>query len=277
MTVIAMTREIGSHGSEVAAGVAAALGLEIINSEIVVPHVAETLGVEQSAVQRYLEGKASLFDRWQIDTRKLSQHTLDQILNLALKDNVLIRGWGAAALFQGIRGVICVRVCASMSVRVRVMMERLGVTDAEAIQQEIEGFDAGHSRAMRAAFNFDWNDALPYHMVLNTARMPVDACVKAVCQLAQHPSFQDDPAITSAALADKLLQAKIHSAFAEHISVDAAADGIAVSVADGKVTLVGTSSSGDVPGKAEKLAQTIAGVREIDNRIISVPSHGRGV
>jgi hypothetical protein len=40
------------------------------------------------------------------------------------------------------------------------MMERLGVKDAEAIQQEIERFDAGHSRAMRAAFNFDWNNAL---------------------------------------------------------------------------------------------------------------------
>jgi hypothetical protein len=45
----------------------------------------------------YLEGMVSLFDRWQIDTRKLSQHMLEQILNLALKDNVLIRGWGAAA------------------------------------------------------------------------------------------------------------------------------------------------------------------------------------
>jgi cytidylate kinase len=274
MTVIAMTREIGSHGSEVAAGVAAALGLEIINSEIVVPHVAGSLGVKQSAVQRYLDGKASLFDRWQIDTRKLSQHTLDQILNLALKDNVLIRGWGAAALFQGIRGVICVRVCAPMALRVHVMMERLGGKDAEAIQEEIEGFDAGHSRAMRAAFNFDWNDALLYHMVLNTARMPVDACVKAVCQLAAHPNFQHDPAITSSALADKLLETKICAAFAEHISIDAAPAGITVSVADGKVTLVGTSSSGDVRDKADKLAQTIAGVREIDNRIISVPSRG---
>jgi cytidylate kinase len=275
MTVIAMTREIGSHGSEVAAGVAAALGLEIINSEIVVPHVAGSLGMEQSAVQRYLDGKASLFDRWQIDTRKLSQHTLDQILNLAQKNNVLIRGWGAAALFQGIHGVICVRVCAPMALRVRVMIERLGVIkDAEAIQQEIERFDAGHSRAMRAAFNFDWNDALVYHMVLNTARMPVDACVKAVCQLAEHPNFQDDPATISAALADKLLEAKINSAFAEHISLDTAPAGITVSVADGKVTLVGTSRSGDVRDKAEKLAQTIAGVREIDNRIISVPSRG---
>jgi len=203
MTVIAMTREIGSHGSEVAAGVAAALGLEIINSEIVVPHVAGSLGVAQSAVQRYVDGKASLFDRWQIDTRKLSQHTLDQILNLALKDNVLIRGWGAAALFQGIRGVICVRVCAPMAVRVRVMMERLGVKDAEAIQQEIERFDAGHSRAMRAAFNFDWNDALLYHIILNSARVTIDECVKAVCDLAQHLRSQDDSE-TKAALAERL-------------------------------------------------------------------------
>src|SRR5580700_9769349 len=178
MTVIAMTREIGSHGSDVAVGVAAQLGLEIINSEIVVPDVAGSLGVEQGVIQRYLDGKASLFDRWQVDTRKLSRHTLDQVLNLAMKNNVLIRGWGAAALFQGIRGILCVRVCAPMAERVRVMMERLGVKDAEAIQQEIERFDAGHSRAMRAAFNFDWNDALLYHIVLNSARLTIDNCVK---------------------------------------------------------------------------------------------------
>ena len=133
MTVIAMTREIGSHGSYVAAGVAAQLGLEIINSEIVMPDVAEGLGVEQGVVQRYLDGKASLFDRWQVDTRKLSRYTLDQVLNLAMKGNVLIRGWGAAALFQGIRGILCVRVCAPMPERVRIMMERLGMQNAEVL------------------------------------------------------------------------------------------------------------------------------------------------
>ena len=207
MTVIAMTREIGSHGSEVAAGVAAELGLEIINSEIVVPHVAGSLGLEHSSVQRYVDGKATLFDRWQIDTRKLSQHTLDHILNLALKDNVLIRGWGSAALFQGIQGVICVRVCAPMALRVRVMMERLGVSDAHAIQREIERFDAGHSRAMRAAFNFDWNDALLYHIVLNSARVTVENCVRTICQLTAHQSSQDD-STTKAALAQKLQEIK---------------------------------------------------------------------
>ena len=273
MTVIAMTREIGSHGSEVAAGVAAALGLEIINSEIVVPHVAGSLGVEQSAVQRYLDGKASLFDRWQIDTRKLSQHTLDQILNLALKDNVLIRGWGAAALFQGIRGVICVRVCAPMALRVRVMMERLGVKDAEAIQQEIERFDAGHSRAMRAAFNFDWNDALMYHIVLNSARVPIDACVTTVCHLARDPRFHDDGTLGTA-LANKLLETRVSAALSDEIGIGDAPAGITVSAANGRVTLMGASSRGNLRAKAEKVAFRVAGVCNIDNHISSVPSHG---
>jgi cytidylate kinase len=94
-----------------------------------------------------------------------------------------------------------------MALRVRVMMERLGVKDAEAIKQEIERFDAGHSRAMRAAFNFDWNDALLYHIVLNSARVTVDNCVKTICQLTEHESSEDD-STTKAALAEKLREIK---------------------------------------------------------------------
>jgi len=46
MTVIAMTRQPGSLGSEVANGIAGRLGLKIIHSEIVANNVAERLGVE---------------------------------------------------------------------------------------------------------------------------------------------------------------------------------------------------------------------------------------
>jgi cytidylate kinase len=271
--MIAMTREIGSHGSDVATGVAAQLGLEIINSEIVVPDVAGSLGVEQGVVQRYLDGKASLFDRWQVDTRKLSRYTLDQVLNLAMKDNVLIRGWGAAALFQGIRGILCVRVCAPMADRVRVMMERLGMKDAEATRQEIERFDAANSRAMRASFNFDWNDALLYHIVLNSARVPVDACVRAVCELAQKRRFEDATA-TKSALADKLLETRVRATLLEHIGSGEMAV-ITLSAADGKIILEGTTSNGALPSRAAKLAREIEGVKDVDNRIVSVPSHGR--
>jgi hypothetical protein len=59
MTVIAMTREIGSLGTEVATGLADRLGLKIIHSEIVANNIAERLGVEERALLRYVDGSAS--------------------------------------------------------------------------------------------------------------------------------------------------------------------------------------------------------------------------
>jgi hypothetical protein len=160
-----------------------------------------------------------------------------------------------------------------MALRVRVMMERLGVKDAEAIQQEIERFDDGHSRAMRAAFNFDWNDALLYHIVLNSARVTIDACVTTVCHLARDPQFQDDGTLGTA-LANKLLETRVRAALSDEIGIGDAPAGITVSAANGLVTLMAASSSGNLRANAESVASRVPGVRAIDNRIISVPSHG---
>ncbi len=63
----------------VAAGVASELGRNV-NSEIVASSVASSLGVHESTVQRYLDGSASMFERWQIDKRKLSRLTAEQLL-----------------------------------------------------------------------------------------------------------------------------------------------------------------------------------------------------
>jgi cytidylate kinase len=83
MTVIAMTREIGSRGTKVAAGLAARLGLKIIRSETVADSVAERLGIEAKAFLRYMDGSASLVERWQIDRRRLVHYTTEEILRLA--------------------------------------------------------------------------------------------------------------------------------------------------------------------------------------------------
>jgi cytidylate kinase len=273
MTVIAMTREIGSLGAEVAEAVAKELDLKIIHSEIVANQIAERLGVGESAVRRYVDGSASILERWLINRRKLSRYTSEEILRLAQQGDVLIRGWGAAALLRDMPQVISVRVCAPMAFRVRVMMERMGVTDADTVRQEIERFDAAHTRVMRGSFDVEREDALLYHLVLNSGRLPVDACVEAVCRLARHPHFQDR-VTAQLALADKLLAAKINSALGDEIGRSMAPTGITVSAENGRVTLAGTSSSGGLRARAEKVTASIAGVYAIDNRIVSVPTRG---
>ena len=273
MTVIAMTREIGSLGTEVAAGVAKRLGLEIIRSEVAADNVARRLGVTESAVLRYLDGTASLLERWQIDRRKLFHYAAEEILSLAQKGNVLIKGWGAATLLRDVPHVISARVCAPMDFRVRVLMERTGRKDAANVRDEIERFDAARARSLRAYFNVEQEDAGLYHIVLNTERLSVDACVNAICKLADGPRVRDTFRSRSA-LANKLLEAKISSALVEHISVAMAPLGLSVSVDDGKVTLAGTTCSGSLRARAEKIAHASAGMLKIDNRIVSVPTRG---
>jgi cytidylate kinase len=273
MTVVAMTREIGSGGTEIAVRVAKRLGLEIVRSEVAANNVARRLGVAESAVTRYLDGSASLLERWQIDRRKLFRYASEEILDLALRGNVLIKGWGAATLLRDVPQVISVRVCAPMEFRVRVMMERLGRTDANTVRGEIERFDAARTRSLRAYFDVEQEDARLYHIVLNTERLSVDACVNAVCELAEGPRFRDTFKSRSA-LANKLLEAKISSALVEHISIAMAPLGVSVSVANGKVTLAGTTCSGSLRARAEKIAHASAGMVPIDNRIVSVPTRG---
>src|SRR5215471_18489638 len=273
MTVIAMTREIGSLGTEVAARVAKRLGLEIVRSEVAANNVARRLGVAESAVSRYLDGSASLLERWQIDRRRLFHYASEEILSLAQRGNVLIKGWGAATMLRDVPQVINVRVCAPMEFRVRVMMERQGRDDAPTVKEEIERFDAARARTLRAYFNVEQEDARLYHIVLNTERLSVDACVAAVCKLAESPQFRDTFESRSA-LANKLLEAKISSALVDHISVAMAPLGLSVSIANGKITLTGTTSSGSLRKRAEEIAHASAGMLQIDNRILSVPTRG---
>jgi len=275
VTVIAMTREIGSFGLDVAAGLAARLGLEIVQSDIVANSIAKRLGVDESAVLHYVNGSASLLERWYIDRRRLFHYAAEEILRLAQHGNVLIKGWGVATLLRDLPGVISVRVCAPMEFRVRVLMERLGTKDANAVREQLERYDAARVRTVRAYFNIEQEDARLYHIVLNTERLSIEACVKTVCELAESPRFQDTAAIRST-LANKLVEAEISSALVDQISVIAAPLGVSVSVADGKVTLAGTTSSGSVRRQAEKIAHEVASVYQIDNHIVSVPSHGSG-
>jgi cytidylate kinase len=273
MTVIAMTREIGSRGMEVAERVASKLGLKIVRSELVANSVAKRLGIEAKVFLRYMDGTASLLERWRIDRRKLIHYTSEEILRLAQQGNVLIKGWGAATLLHDVRQVISVRVCAPKDFRVRTLMDRLGTKDANAVRRQIQRHDAARARTMAIFFNIEQEDARLYHVVVNTERLSVEACVKAIADLAEsHRRAANWP--VRSALADKLVEAKISSAFVDHIPPGMAPLGVSVSVVNGKITLSGISCSGGLRRQAETIAHTIAGALQIDNRIESVPTRG---
>ena len=276
MTVIAMTREMGTLGKDVAQGIADSLDLKVVHSELVEHDLAERLGVQESTVHRYLEGSASMLERWKIDKKKLSRYTADEILELAQQGNVIIRGWGAVAVLRDIPHVLRVRVCAPDSFREGIMMERLGHKEPHLARSEIEQNDAAHARLMRGFFGLDWEDPKHYHVVLNTGAVPVETCVRIVRLLTDDPAFQQTEE-TRAVLADRLLERHVRIALDGLTPFNVRVSNIQVKASVGKITLTGAVIQNRLSMDAEEAARSIAGVTEVNNRIHVVQTHGSGV
>ena len=145
-----MTREMGSGGREIAAAVAARLGLTVVLHELVEHDLAEHMHVRESAVHHRLEGGATLRERWQIGSKRLARYTAEEVLELAARGNVLIRGWGACVVLRDASQVARIRVCAPLEVRERAVMARSGFSDLAAARREIQRNDDAHKHVLKA-------------------------------------------------------------------------------------------------------------------------------
>lgn len=266
MTVIAMTREMGSLGKDVAAGVAERLGLTVVHHEVVERDVASKMNVGESDVHRFLEGKPSLLDRWKIDNNRLSQYTAEEILEIAADGDVVIRGWGAAALLRPVSHVLRVRVCAPMKCRVAVLQDRLDLDDPIAAQREIERNDAGHTRTLRALFETDWETPLAYDLVLNTERLPIDDCVSQVVAAAQSEAFSETED-SQQTLRDLVIERHVHSKIVNSEGLKLSARNIDITVNRGEVILSGATGDKHSAKNLAHIVKSIAGVRTVTNNI----------
>ena len=264
MAVIAMTREMATCGKDVAAGLADRLGLTVVHHEVVEHDIAERTGMRESEVHRFLEGEPSLLERWKIDPKRLSQFTAQEILEIAAKGNVLIRGWGATYLLRSVPHVVCLRVCAPMGSREDVLMERLGITDRPLARREIERNDAAHNWAIQKLFGINWLEATLYAIVLNTARIPVKECVEHIVRLTESPAFQPT-AQSQGVLMDQLVEARVRAALDRRFP-----SSFDVTVSAGTVTLTGMTTDAAVRTEAEHLVQGVQGVTSVQNNITHI-------
>jgi cytidylate kinase len=267
MIVITMTREMGSLGKDVAAGLAERLGLKVIHHELVEHGVSELSGLPESDVHRFLEGEASLLERWRVDRKQLSRYTALELLEIAAKGNVLIRGWGATYLLRLIPHVISVRICAPLPFRERVLMARLNSTDQMVARREIARSDATHNGTMYRMFGVDWQDASLYAMTLNTAYVPVPECVEQIALLSKSKAFEETPHARGM-LQDQLIEARVRWAVDKDVIKNFHALGIGVQVTDGRVTLTGASSDARLIEDIVRRAQTVDGVVAVHSEVL---------
>jgi cytidylate kinase len=263
MPLIAMTREMGSLGKDVAQGVAEALGLEVTHHEVI-DNLADKMRVRKSHVVRLLDGKASILERLTADKTSLAIYTDDETYSLAQRERgAVIRGWGATHLLRPVRHAICVRVCAPVEVRVQRMLERLKTDDEDLVRKEIALSDEAHSAIMRRNFGVNWHDAEHYDLTFNTERVPVQECVDEVLRLTRNPAFAET-AESRAVLDNLSVCAHVRAALRSNHRTRSAR--IMIHAEGGLVTLSGIVD-GDVDlGELSAIAAGVSGVKDVDNR-----------
>ena len=269
MPLIAMTREMGSLGKDVAAGIAARSGKRVVYHEIIEP-LANKMRLRKSHVERFLDGKSGMWERLTTDKTSLSIFTADETFRFLRDDNTgVIRGWGAVHLLKDVPHVIRVRVCAPMETRVTRMMERLATDDRANVESEIQLSEEAHTAITKRHFGVNWRDPELYDLVLSTERLSVDECVEEVASMMQKKCFQETP--ESIRMVDDLaLEWAVRSALRRDERT--LQSSFTVECADGVAKLLGVVDTQAEAQAAADVAGAVEGVKKVDNQLRAASS-----
>lgn len=272
MPLVAMTREMGSLGKDVAAQLSERFGKQLVHHEII-GLLADKMRLRKSHVVRFLEGKAGIWERMTTDKTSLSIYTADETLKLIESGRVaVIRGWGAAHLLRPVSHVVCVRVCAPFDTRVRRMMERLNTDDRALVETEIRLSEEAHAAITRRHFGVDWQQPENYDLVLNTERVCVERCVDEIASLIGEEHFQETPE-SMRVFSDLALQTHVRAAL--RADARTCKMNILINAADGRVMLSGVLEAGLDERDALDVAESVRGVAEVESQLRSsaLPSY----
>jgi cytidylate kinase len=199
MRAITISREYGSGGGEIAARLAKRLGWQVIDHEVVV-QVAQHLGCSVPEAAKYDERAEGLVSRifntvqvlhphmpltvplqLMIDSRTYNEARRRVIYWAAMEvGHVVIVGRGAQVLLARRRSVLHVRVVAPLEQRVAYVMQREGLSQAEA-RARIQLKDRNRIHYLQVVHGQNAEDAHLYDLVVNTSVLHLDSVVDLIC------------------------------------------------------------------------------------------------
>ena len=219
MSVITITRQYGSKGSEVGARIADALGYRLLDKEIAselanraqiteaealmqeekgasplsyffqkyfcAPHIVQSANTLDDLHLAPLQDLQAEFDTTYFDEDQCAKHTRDLILDEAEKDNVVIVGRGAATLLADFPQTLHLCVFAPQTYRIRTLMMRYGISTEEAFQK-LQRVDTERMRFVKRHYNGSLDDSAQYDLLINSGKMDLDTITQTILETVQN-------------------------------------------------------------------------------------------
>jgi len=213
MTVITMSRQIGSGADEIADRLCADLGLVAFDKRLMV-RVATEAGLGEGEIVDYSEDQYkqrgffdNLFRRqrpvagitawtggrtggYERQTRILDEEGAIRLIRATMstayeRGNILILGRGGQAILEGRPDAFHVRIVAPFEERIKYLQgqeslqDQQGTTAAQA-RSLITKRDRATAEYLSTFHNIDVDDPALYHMVLNAAKLGTEKCVALI-------------------------------------------------------------------------------------------------
>jgi cytidylate kinase len=204
MTVITISRELGSEGDKIADMLCERLGFCRLDRAMVM-QIAEEAGIDVEAIEELERNvtrrarlvsdemtslyrkQASAFEKpGAIDDRTYKQVVRDTFEEYARAGEALIVGRGGRMVLRDWPDALHVRIFAPEDIRVARIMEREKVRPQQA-RALVKRSDERKRQYIRRMYdNANWQSMKYYHLAIDTSRIPAETAAEMIATAAQN-------------------------------------------------------------------------------------------
>ena len=179
MSVITISRQLGSLGTTLGRQVATRLGYRLVHRELI-NQAAQLAGAPDMALAAIDELGLLGIEPDEDQQRAYLDAIQTVIEKLAVQGNVIIVGRAGQAILQKEPSVLHLRVIAPLETRIQRIVKAHDIP-LQAARAQIEDSDRFRARYLKRFYNIQWDDPGLYHLVINTGNISLETSAEVVC------------------------------------------------------------------------------------------------
>jgi len=191
MSIVTVSRGTYSQGRDVAEKLARRLGYACISREIMV-EAAREFNIPELRLVEAIQDPPSILERFTFGKERYLAYFQAVLLEHFQKDNVVYHGLAGHFLVRHVSHVLKVRIIAEMEDRVRLMMQRKGVTEEHALHS-LKKVDETRRKWSLHLYGIDTHDPTLYDMVIRIKKLTTDDAVDILQHAVGLDRFQPTP------------------------------------------------------------------------------------
>jgi cytidylate kinase len=191
MSIVTVSRGTYSQGRDVAEKLAQRMGYECVSREIIV-EAAKEFNIPELKLVEAIEDPPSILERFTYGKERYLAYFQAVLLEHFQKDNVVYHGLAGHFLVRDVSHVLKVRITAAMEDRVRLMIQRKGVTEEHALHH-VKRVDESRRKWSLHLYGIDTHDPTLYDIVIRIKKVSTDDAVDILCHALRLPRFQPTP------------------------------------------------------------------------------------